>query len=134
MSSPQYSFDPIGVVVDWLDACRARLLPALVDLYDDGAAVDCCQGGTFLGRSEIEGYWRPKLAHVANGAFEVDALFPEPDGVLLDYRAYDGTPVRTHFWFTKAGKISHTACAPIKPIMKAAYPNDARGSTSHLVG
>ena len=120
MSSPQDGFDPIGVVVDWLDACRARLLSALIDLYDDGAAVDCCQGGTFLGRAEIEGYWRPKLAHVANGAFEVDALFPEPDGVLLDYRAYDGTSVRTHFRFTKAGKISHTACAPIKPIKKAA--------------
>ena len=45
MSSPQDSFDPIGVVVDWLDACRARRLWALVDLYDDEAAVECCQRG-----------------------------------------------------------------------------------------
>jgi hypothetical protein len=48
------------------------------------------------------------------GAFEIDALFPEVDGVTLDYRGYDGVPVRTHFQFTDAGKISLTACAPIR--------------------
>ena len=47
MSSTKDSFDPIGVVVDWLDACRERQLPVLIDLYDDAAIIDCCQGGTF---------------------------------------------------------------------------------------
>jgi len=31
------AFDPIGTVVDWIDACRQRSLAALVDLYDDAA-------------------------------------------------------------------------------------------------
>ena len=114
MSSSQGGFDPIGIIVDWLDTCRKGQLDALIDLYDDGAIVDFCQGGTFRGRLGVERYWRSKLAHPAAGAFEVDALLPETDGVCLDYRAYDGTPVRTHFTFTKTGKIRHTVCAPIK--------------------
>ena len=120
MSSSQGGFDPIGIIVDWLDACREGRLAALIDLYDDGAIVDCCQGGgTFRGRLGVERYWRSKLAHPAAGAFEVDALCPETDGVCLDYRAYDGTSVRTHFTFTKAGKIRHTACAPIRQAARA---------------
>ena len=67
MSNSQGSFDPIGIVVDWLDACKERRLSTLVDLYDDGATVGCCDGGTFRGRSELERYWRPKLAHAATG-------------------------------------------------------------------
>jgi SnoaL-like domain len=90
MSSTRDGFDPIGIIVDWLDACREGRLAALVDLYDDKAIVDCCQGGTFRGRLGVEKYWRSKLTHPANRAFEVDALFPEADGVCLDYRAYDG--------------------------------------------
>lgn len=77
MSSSQGGFDPIGIIVDWLDACREGRLAALIDLYDDGAILDCCQGGTFRGRLGVERYWRSKLAHPAAGAFEVDALFPE---------------------------------------------------------
>jgi hypothetical protein len=80
-------------------------------LYDDGAVVDCSQGGTFRGRLGVGRYWRPKLAHTASGAFVGDALFPEEDGVCLDHRAFDGTLVRTYFTFTEAGKILHTACA-----------------------
>ena len=41
-------------------------------------------------------------------------MMPEPDGVTLDYQGYDGVPVRTHFRFTSTGKISLTACAPIR--------------------
>jgi len=63
--------------------------------------------------ARLRNYWRPKLAYAATGAFEVDALFPDTDGVFLDYRSYDGSPVRTHFRFTDDGKIGHTACAPI---------------------
>lgn len=114
MSSSRTDFDPIGVVVDWLDACRARHLSALIDLYDDEAIVDCCQGGTFRGPLGVERYWRPKLAHTAAGAFEVDALFPDADRICLDYRDFDGTAVRTYFAFTEAGKIRHTACELIR--------------------
>ena len=90
MYSSQDGFDPIGIIVDWFDACREGRLAALNELYDDGAIVDCCQGGTFRGRLGVERYGRSKLAHPATGAFEVDALFPETDGVCLDYRAYEG--------------------------------------------
>ena len=48
----------------------------------------------------MEKYWRPRLARAVTGAFEIDVLFPETDGVTLDYRGYDGVPVRTHFRFT----------------------------------
>jgi SnoaL-like protein len=108
------NFDPIGTVVDWLDACRQRRLAALIDLYDDEATIDCCEGGTFRGRLAVERYWTPKLATAVTGSFEIDALFPEADGVCLDYRNFDGTPARTRFAFTEGGKIRHTLCEPIR--------------------
>ena len=37
----------------------------------------------------------PRLVRPRGGAFEIDALMPEPDGVILDYWGYDGQPVRT---------------------------------------
>ena len=68
-----------------------------------------CDRG-YWSSSRTERYWRPRLARARSGAFEIDALFPEVDGVTLDYRGYDGVPVRTHFRFTSTGKISLTAC------------------------
>jgi|1185.fasta_scaffold1070876_2 hypothetical protein len=114
MSNAGDGFDAIGIVVDWIDACRERRLEALLDLYDDSAIIECCEGGSFCGRSEMETYWRPKLAKPLANGFEIDALMPEGNGVLLDYRGHDGKPVRTHFQFDHAGKIRHTACAPLK--------------------
>ena len=51
------------------------------DLYDATATVECCEGGSFRGRSEMESYWRPRLARAVTGPFEIDALFPDADGV-----------------------------------------------------
>ena len=51
----------------------------------------------------MERYWRPRLARAGAGPFEIDALFPEADGVVLDYRGYDGVPARTHFSASQAG-------------------------------
>ena len=114
MSNDRVGFDGIGVVIDWIDACKLKELGTLLDLYAPDATVECCQGGSFHGRTEMERYWRPRLARTAVGAFEIDALFPEPDGVSLDYRGFDGQPVRTHFRFDSEGKIRLTACSPIK--------------------
>jgi hypothetical protein len=114
MSDARDGFDAIGVVVDWIDACKQRRVDDLLNLYDATATVECCEGGSFRGRSEMERYWRPRLARAARGAFEIDALMPDEDGVTLDYRGYDGVPVRTHFRFSRTGKISLTACAPIR--------------------
>jgi hypothetical protein len=114
MSKARYGFDAIGVVVDWIDACRARQLEDLLDLYDIAASVECCEGGNFLGRAAMAQYWRPRLARAVANAFEIDVLMPFDGGVSLDYRGYDGMPVRTLFRFTDTGKISQTVCAPIK--------------------
>jgi hypothetical protein len=114
MANAKHPFDAIGIVVDWIDACKQRRLEALLDLYDDGATVECCEGGNFVGRSEMERYWRPRFARAGRDAFTIDALMPEEDGVSLDYRGYDGRPMRTHFRFTQDGKIRLTACEPIQ--------------------
>jgi hypothetical protein len=113
MSNFPAGFDPMGTVIDWIDACRARELATLVQLYDDAAVIDCCEGGKFRGHSEVERYWRPKLSSPAPTAFEIDVLMPHAQGVLLDYRAYDGKPVRTIFQFNDWGKIVRTTCRPI---------------------
>jgi hypothetical protein len=114
MANGTKDFDAIGIVVDWIDACKQRRLDDLLNLYDAKAIVECCEGGSFRGRSEMERYWRPRLARARPGAFEIDVLMPDEDGVTLDYRGYDGVPVRTHFRFTSTGKISLTACSPIR--------------------
>jgi hypothetical protein len=114
MSNSHGGFDAIGIVVDWIDACKGRCLSDLLDLYEAAATVECCEGGIFRGRAEVERYWLTKLARPLVGAFEIDALFPTVDGVSLDYRGYNGAPVRTHFRFNEAGKIQSTSCAPIK--------------------
>lgn len=114
MANAKDRFDAIGIVVDWMDACKQRRLEALLDLYDDQATVECCEGGYFTGRSQMERYWRPRLERAGRGAFAIDALMPEEGGVLLDYRDYDGRRMRTHFRFTPRGKIRFTACEPIR--------------------
>jgi hypothetical protein len=114
MSNARDSFDAIGVIVDWIDACKARRLDLLLELYDDAATVECCEGGNYRGRAEVERYWWPKLAIPSSKGFEIDALMPQAGGVSLDYRGYDGKPVRTQFQFSETGKILHTACAPVK--------------------
>ena len=54
MSNARDGFDAIGVVVDWIDACKQHRLDDLLDLYDATATVECCEGGSFRGRSEME--------------------------------------------------------------------------------
>jgi hypothetical protein len=92
MSNAPDGFDVIGVVVDWIDACKQRRLDDLLNLYDAMATVECCEGGSFRGRSEMESYCAPRLARSRRDAFEIDALMPEPDGVTLDYRGYEACP------------------------------------------
>lgn len=107
--------DPIATVVDWLDACRSRRIHALLDLYDEAATLECaCDGASSLtGRAALEAYWRPKLANPSPGSFAMDDVSAEANGVILDYQAFDGKPVRIHFRFNAAGKILHTRCGPL---------------------
>ena len=114
MSNSQTDFDPIGVVVDWIDAFRRRELSTLIELYDDAAIVDCCEGGRFHGRAELERYWQSKLIGSVPSAFEIDVLVPEADGISLDYKGHDGKSVQTVFRFSHNGKIIYTACGPVR--------------------
>jgi hypothetical protein len=50
-------FDPLGVVVDWLDACRFGQLNALLNLYDERATLECnCEHVSLMGRKSIAAY------------------------------------------------------------------------------
>ena len=113
MSGSGTDFDPVAVVIDWLDACRQRRLADLLKLYADRATLDCCDGERFVGRSGLLRYWPSKLRAATPHAFELHEVQPEGDCVVLDYRDYDGTTVRTKFWFDDAGNISRTHCMPL---------------------
>lgn len=110
--------DRIAVVVDWLDACRTRDLNMLLDLYAEEARLECKCDGTKIhsGRTELDSYWRPRLDGPAAVAFDLDAIAPVADGVMLDYRSHEGKPVRIHFSFDRAGKIVQTRCEPTGPV------------------
>lgn len=110
MSNSQSAFDPIGIVIDWLDACRDGRLADLLELYDDQAQLGCCDGGRYDGRPGLLRYWPSKLQNATAGAFVLDEIQPEGKRVRLDYRDYDGRAVRTRFWFNGAGKIVRTIC------------------------
>lgn len=113
MSGSGTDFDPVGVVIDWLDACRQRRLSDLLELYADRATLDCCDGGRFFGRSGLLHYWQSKLRTATPAAFELHEVLPKGDCVILDYVDYDGTVSQTKFWFDDVGKISRTRCTPL---------------------
>jgi hypothetical protein len=107
--------DPMATVVDWLDACRSGDIGALLDLYDEAATLECaCDGSKSLtGRAALEAYWRPKLTDPEPGSFSMDDVAADAEGAILDYRSYEGKPVRIHFRFSDTGKILHTRCRPL---------------------
>ena len=103
----------MAVVVDWLDCCRRRDLEGLLDLFADGARLDCaCEGTGISGRSALASYWRPKLATLSDDAFGLEEITPQQDGVVLDYLSFEGRPVRIAFIFDAQGRIAHMRCAP----------------------
>jgi hypothetical protein len=57
------NFDPLAVVVNWLDACRARGLDELLDFYDTAATLECgCNGPhIYRGRADLALSWSPRL-------------------------------------------------------------------------
>ena len=116
MSIFQGEFDPLAVVVDWLDACRWGELDALLNLYDERATLECdCERVSLTGRKWIAAYWAPKLGKKRLAtAFTLDNMALTDDGVRVDYRSYEGKPVRIHFRFDPSGKILHTSCRSLE--------------------
>ena len=89
MSTSPDTFDPLALVVDWLDACRLEQLDALLELYDERATLECdCE-------------------------FSLNDMALTADGVRLDYQSNEGKPVRMQFRFSPSGKIVHTGCCPL---------------------
>ena len=75
-------FDQIGVVVDWLDACRKGDLTALLELYAEDATLECsCSGsGVTAGRAQIKGYWRPRMRRFSSTGFGLEEIMPPRTG------------------------------------------------------
>ncbi len=87
-------FDPLAVVVAWLDACRARRLDELLDFYDTAATLECGCDGPYIhrGRADIARYWSSRLEAAVPDAFRLTNILPgdEPDNAVLDYTDYTG--------------------------------------------
>ena len=109
-------FDQIGLIVDWLDACRKGDLGALLDLYADDAQVECGCDGTRLyrGRDEIGTYWKPKLYVFSSAGFGLEEIAPTASGVELEYSIAGALRVHAQFRFSAEGKINRTRCEPAR--------------------
>ncbi len=107
-------FDQMGIVVDWVDACRKGDLMTLLDLYADDAEVECTCNGTqrYRGRSELEAYWQPRLSTFAAAGFGLEEIQPAPDGVDLEYSVAGALRILASFRFSLEGKIRSTQCEP----------------------
>jgi ketosteroid isomerase-like protein len=79
------NFDQIAIVIDWLDACRAGDLEALLDLYAQDASLECaCNDRKLLhGRADLASYWGPRLGDFSPTAFGLDEIAPAGEGARL---------------------------------------------------
>jgi hypothetical protein len=109
-------FDQMGIVVDWLDACRTGDLQALLELYANDASLECeCDGRRlYRGRSELEAYWRPRLGAFSSAGFGLEEISPERHGVQLEYSIAGSLRICASFGFNAEGKILRTYCRPAR--------------------
>ncbi|MEH2490726.1 nuclear transport factor 2 family protein [Bradyrhizobium sp. AZCC 2230] len=107
-------FDQMGLVVDWVDACRKGDLATLLDLYADDAELECTCNGTHLyrGRRELETYWGPKLSAFSSAGFGLEEIHPAQNGIDLEYSVAGALRIRASFRFSAEGKIYSTLCEP----------------------
>ena len=107
-------FDQMGLVVDWVDACRKGDLATLLDLYADDAEVECACNGThfYRGRRELETYWGPRLSTFSSAGFGLEEIHPAQNGVDLEYTDAGALRIRASFRFSPEGKIHRTLCVP----------------------
>jgi hypothetical protein len=109
-------FDQMGIVVDWVDACRKGDLAALLDLYADDAQLECTCNGTqrYRGRSELETYWGPRLSAFSSAGFGLEEINPVPYGIDLEYSVAGALRIHASFRFSPDGKIRSTLCQPAR--------------------
>lgn len=106
------SFDPMAVIVDWLDAYRSSDLETIVGLYSDGATIECACGGvaTISGRNALQAYWEQRFKN--SPASELDNLQPARDGTAITYLS-NGHLIRADFEFDAAGEIAFQHSGPV---------------------
>lgn len=109
-------FDQMGIIVDWVDACRKGDLATLLDLYADDAQLECTCNGTrrYRGRSEIEAYWQPQLSAFSSAGFGLEELHPARHGIDLEYSVAGALRIQASFRFSPDGKIRSTLCEPAR--------------------
>lgn len=104
-------FDQMGLVVDWVDACRNGDLATLLDLY----AEDTCNGThLYRGRRELETYWGPKLSAFSSAGFGLEEIHPAQNGIDLEYSVAGALRIHASFRFSAEGKIHSTLCEPAR--------------------
>ncbi len=93
----------------------------LLDLYAPASRLECRCEGTEIhaGRSQLEAYWRPRLASFAPAAFSLDEITLDADEVVLEYKSHEGKPALMHFSFDGAGKILWSRCRLSEPTGRA---------------
>jgi hypothetical protein len=106
----------MGLVVDWVDACRKGDLASLLELYADDARLECsCFGTTrYRGRGEIETYWQSRLGAFSSAGFGLEEITPVPPGIDLEYSVAGALRIRVSFRFCAEGKIDSTLCEPAR--------------------
>jgi hypothetical protein len=107
-----HDVDPIGLAMDWLEACQ-RAQPAMLgELYAEAATFECECGypAKRIGRASILDYWQRKLTAPPPRPFRLEQIWPETQGVALVYRYREPTLIRTSFRFDSAGKIEYSRC------------------------
>jgi hypothetical protein len=109
-------FDQMGIVVDWLDACRKGDIETLLDLYADDACLECqCHGAQlYRGRGELDAYWRPRLGAFSSVGFSLEEISPASAGIALEYSIAGALRIRAWFGFSGDGKIFQTICEPAR--------------------
>lgn len=106
--------DPIGLAMDWLEACQRAQTAVIGELYAEAATLECeCDDPVrYVGRVKILEYWRPKLAAPPPRPFRLEQIWPEARGVALVYRCREPWLIRTSFQFDVTGKIAYSYCRP----------------------
>lgn len=109
-------FDQMGLVVDWVDACRKGDLATLLDLYADDAELECTCNGTqiYRGRRELETYWGPKLSAFSSAGFGLEEIHPVQNGIDLEFSVAGSLRIHASFRFSAEGKIYSTLCGPAR--------------------
>jgi hypothetical protein len=98
------NFDRLGIVIDWLDACRARKVVALLELYDSNA-MHIEDSNSAVGLVAVKNYWNRSFANPHPEAFKLYDIQVQTEWILLDYSSVEGTRVQLRFEFSDAGKI-----------------------------